>query len=291
MLARRNSLPSMTLVLGGTGKAGSRVAERLWNAGGPVRLGHRSDEPRFDWTDATTWRGALADATAVYVTYQPDLMLPEAAGRVAAFAREAVAAGARRLVLLSGRGEEGAQRAEEAFKVAGAAWTVIRASWFKQNFSEGAFAPALAEGRLALPVGEVGEPFIDAEDIADVVLRVLGDESYVGRTLELTGPRLLTFRDAVAEIARAAGRPIEYQRVTRAAFLKNLAQEGVDAETRSLLAELFTSLLAGRNAVTTDDVEKILDRPARGFAEFAAAAAQTGAWNTGATAAYGRAAS
>lgn len=291
MLARTIRLPSMTLVLGGTGKTGSRVAERLWNAGGPVRLGQRSEEPGFDWTDATTWRDALAGATAVYVTYQPDLTLPEAADRVAAFAREAVAAGARRLVLLSGRGEEGAQRAEEAFKASGADWTVIRASWFMQNFSEGAFAPALADGRLALPVGEVGEPFIDAEDIADVVLRVLGDERFVGRTLELTGPRLLTFRDAVAEIARAAGRPIEYQRVTGGAFLKNLAKEGVDAETRSLLAELFTTLFDGRNAVITDDVEEVLDRPARDFGEFATEAAPCGVWTTGATVAHGRAAS
>jgi uncharacterized protein YbjT (DUF2867 family) len=278
MTTLTRQLPTMTLVIGGTGKAGGRVAERLWTAGGPVRLGHRSEEPRFDWNDAATWPGALAGASAAYITYQPDLLLPEAAGRVDAFAREAVAAGVRRLVLLSGRGEDGAERAEEALKASGADWTVIRASWFMQNFSEGAFAPALAEGMLALPVGDVGEPFIDADDIADVALEALADDANVGRTLELTGPRLLTFREAVAEIAAAAGRPVVYREVTLDAFVETLAGAGMDAEARWLIVELFSTLFDGRNASTTDDVEALLGRPARDFTEFAVGAARNGTW-------------
>jgi uncharacterized protein YbjT (DUF2867 family) len=278
MTTLTRDVPAMTLVIGGTGKTGLRLAERLWNAGGPVRLGHRSGEPRFDWNDAATWPGALAGPSAAYVTYHPDLLLPEAAGQVGAFAREAVAAGVRRLVLLSGRGEEGAERAEEALRASGADWTVIRASWFMQNFDEGAFAPALAEGMLALPVGEIGEPFIDAGDIADVALTALGDPEYVGRTLELTGPRLLTFREAVGEIAAAAGRPIAYREVTLGTFVEALAGEGVDQEARSLMVELFSTLFDGRNASTTDDVESVLGRPARDFAEFAAESAPTGIW-------------
>ena len=272
-------LPSLTLVIGGTGKTGGRVADRLWNAGGPLRLGHRSHVPRFDWADARTWPRALAGATAAYVTYHPDLLLPEAAGRVSAFASEAVAAGARRLVLLSGRGEEGAERAEEALKASGADWTVIRASWFMQNFSEGDFAPALAEGTLTLPVGEIGEPFIDADDIADVVLTVLGDPEYIGKTLELTGPQLLTFGEAVATIAAAAGRSIVYREVTLDAFAEGLTQAGVSDEMRSLMVELFGTLFDGRNAHTTNGVEAVLGRPAREFLDFAVAAARSGTWD------------
>jgi uncharacterized protein YbjT (DUF2867 family) len=271
-------LPSLTLVIGGTGKTGRRVAERLWNAGGAVRLGHRSDETRFDWNDAATWPRALAGASAAYVTYHPDLLLPEAAGRIALFAHEAMAAGVHRLVLLSGRGEDGAERAEKALQASGAEWTVVRASWFMQNFNEGAFAPALADGTLALPVGDVGEPFIDADDIADVVLTVLGDPAYVGKTLELTGPRLLTFSEAVAEIAAAARRRIDYREVTLDAFEESLAEEGLGDEMRWLMRELFSTLFDGRNASTTDDVEAVLGRPARQFADFAAKAARTGAW-------------
>lgn len=278
MMTLKRHLPAMTLVVGGAGKTGRRVAERLWDAGGSVRLGHRGGEPRFDWNDASTWAGALAGASAAYVTYHPDLLLPEAADRVGAFARAAVAARVRRLVLLSGRGEDGAVRAEDALKVPGVDWTVIRASWFMQNFNEGAFAPALADGALALPVGDVGEPFIDVEDIADVVLNVLGDEAHIGRTLELTGPRLLGFGEAVAEIAAAADRPIAYRQVTLDAFLAALARDGVDAQTRSLMAELFSTLFDGRNAATTDGVETVLGRPARDFAEFAAETARTGPW-------------
>jgi uncharacterized protein YbjT (DUF2867 family) len=233
----------------------------------------------FDWSEALTWSDALAGATAAYVTYHPDLLLPEAAGRVGAFAREAVAAGVRRLVLLSGRGEDGAVNAEDALKASGADWTVIRASWFMQNFSEGAFAPALAEGRLALPVGEVREPFIDADDIADVVLTVLCDPTYVGKTLELTGPQLLTFSEAVAGIAAAAGRPIAYREVTLEAFADGLAQEGASEEVRSLMVGLFGTLFDGRNASITDHLETVLGRPARRFADVAGEAARTGVWS------------
>jgi uncharacterized protein YbjT (DUF2867 family) len=119
-----------TLVLGGTGKTSRRVAARLAARGLPIRLGSRSGEPRFDWADRATWAPVLRDVGAVYVTYYPDLAIAGADDGGGAFAELAVATGARRLVLLSGRGEEGAMLGEQAVRAAGADWTILRSSWF-----------------------------------------------------------------------------------------------------------------------------------------------------------------
>src|SRR5918996_188593 len=142
-----------TLVLGGTGKTGRRVVERLTARGLPVRIGSRSGEPPFDWEDESTWAPALAGARAAYVWYYPDLAVPGAPEAIGALAETALGAGCRRLVLLSGRGEEGAQRAERVLAGSGAEWTVLRCSWFMQNFSEGNFTDLVAAGELALPAG------------------------------------------------------------------------------------------------------------------------------------------
>lgn len=199
----------LTLVLGARGKTGRRVLTRLRDTGVATRAGSRAGDPPFDWADRGSWAPNLVGVSAVYVSFYPDVAAPGAPEAVAAFAAQAVAAGVRRLVLLSGRGEEAAQAAERAVMSAGIAeWTIVRCSWFNQNFSEGEFLDAVLADELALPVGEVGEPFVDADDIAEVAVAALTGDGHAGRVYELTGPRLLTFADAVREIAAAAGRPV-----------------------------------------------------------------------------------
>src|ERR671914_897352 len=195
-----------TLVLGGNGKTGRRVVERLRVRGLPVRLGSRSGKPPFDWEDRSTWAPALDGVSAAYVTYYPDLAVPGAPEAIAAFAELAVASGTRRLVLLSGRGEPEAQRSEEALIASGADWTIVRCSWFNQNFSESAFLEPVLAGEVALPADGVREPFVDVEDIADVAVAALTEDGHVGKLYELTGPRLLTFSDAVAGIPEGSRR-------------------------------------------------------------------------------------
>ncbi len=178
--------------------------------GHPIRLGFRSGKPPFDWDGPATWAPVLRGVQSVYVTYYPDLAVPGAAGTVAEFAGLAVENGVRRLVLLSGRGEQGALRGEEAVRASGADWTILRSTWFSQNFSEGFFLDQVLSGEVALPVGNVQEPFVDADDIADIAVAALTDDRHVGQLYELTGPRLLTFAQAVKEIGNAAGREIRY---------------------------------------------------------------------------------
>lgn len=266
------------LVLGATGKTGGRVAARLRERGVPVRLGSRSSSTPFDWNDRTTWKPLLQDVEAVYVSYHPDLAVPGAPEAVGEFAELAMAAGVQRLVLLSGRGEEEAQAAEQRLQDAGAAWTVVRASWFAQNFSEGYLLEPVQSGELVLPVGDVPEPFIDVDDIADVAVAALTEDGHAGQVYEVTGPRLLTFADAAKEISAATGREVTFIQVPIDAYAQALRAENLPEDVIEFLTYLFTTVLDGRNAQVTDGVQRALGRPARDFSDYARAAAATGQW-------------
>jgi uncharacterized protein YbjT (DUF2867 family) len=273
------STPSDTIaVLGGTGTTGRRVAERLERLGHPVRIGSRRGTPAFDWDDPTTWDAVLDGVGTAYLAYSPDVSFPGAAEAVGGVAAAAVRHGVRRLVLLSGRGEEDAWPAEQAVRESGAEWTIVRCSVFAQNFSEHFLLEPVLAGEIALPAGDVAEPFLDIDDLADVAVAALTEDGHAGRTYELTGPRLLTFADVAAELTRATGRSIRYVPVTADEYAAAAADWGVPAEEVAALTELFTRIFDGHNAFVCDDVRQVLGRPARDFAEYARTAAATGVW-------------
>jgi uncharacterized protein YbjT (DUF2867 family) len=267
------------LVLGGTGKTGRRVAARLRARGVAVRVGSRAEEPPFDWDEQSTWAPALQGVASLYISYYPDLAIPGAVAAVRALVETAQECGVRRLVLLSGRGEEEAQRAEEVVQASRADWTIVRASWFNQNFSENYLLDAVLSGDVVLPVGDVPEPFIDAEDIAAVAAAALTEDGHSGQLYEVTGPRLLTFAEAVAEIAAATGREIRYTGVSSAEYAAALAAAGVPAEFIWLVTYLFTTVLDGRNAEVKDGVWRALGRAPRDFADYARETAAGGVWD------------
>jgi uncharacterized protein YbjT (DUF2867 family) len=267
-----------TLVLGGTGKTGRRVVARLRAWGLAARVGSRSGAPPFDWRDPATWGPALEGASAAYLAYVPDLAVPGAPEAVGAFAGLAAARGVERLVLLSGRGEEEALRAEAAVRGAGAAWTIVRASCFAQNFSESFLLDAVLAGDVALPVDRIREPFVDVEDVADVAAAALAEDGHAGRLYEVTGPRLLTFAEAVEEIARATGRQVRFSTVSLDAFVAEVREAGLPEEVAALMRYLFAEIFDGRNERVADGVRTALGREPRDFAEYARAAAASGAW-------------
>jgi uncharacterized protein YbjT (DUF2867 family) len=274
---------NLILVTGGTGKTGRRVIERLAAAGHDARVGSRSGSPAFDWENRSTWDGALDGVSAVYLSYFPDLAVDGAADTVAAFSALAVERGARRLVLLSGRGEPEAQRAErlvqELGTAGGAETTVVRCSWFNQNFDESHFAEPIAGGVLALPAADVKTPFVDADDIADVAVAALTQDGHAGEVYDLSGPRAIGFDEAVAEIAAASGRPAQYVPISIDDFVAGARAEGVPEEAVGLMRYLFTEVMVPSNGYISDGVERALGRPPRDFREFAREAAAAGAWN------------
>ncbi len=267
-----------TLVLGGTGKTGRRIVEQLAARKVPVRSGSRSATPSFDWEHRGTWAAALEDVDAVYISYYPDLAAPGATDKIRAFTDLAVRSGVRRLVLLSGRGEPEAQRCEEIVQRSGVQWTVLRCSWFNQNFSENYLLEPILAGEVALPAPNVGEPFIDADDIADAAVAALTDAKHAGQLYEMTGPRLLTFADAIAQIAQASGREIRYVQVPMEEYVVALEQAQLPPDFVALIKYLFTEVLDGRNAHVTDGVQRALGRAPRDFADYARRAAANGAW-------------
>ncbi|MFJ2197123.1 NAD(P)H-binding protein [Streptomyces violaceusniger] len=271
-----------TLVLGATGKTGRRILARLRLHGTPVRAASRSSRTRFDWSDPGGWDAALRGIAVAYV------VAPRVPGPVHEFVARAEAAGVRRLVLLSGRGSDtwgdstfglDMRSAEDAVRGSTLEWTVLRPSNFAQNFDEDVFQAPLAAGELALPAGTVPEPFIDAEDVADAAAAVLTEtDRHAGRIYELTGPRALTFGEAVELISRASGRPLAYRQVSPAEYTAALVEEGVGEEDAHHVAEMFVLMERGLLAGTTDDLATVLGRAPRTFEDYVVRAAAAGAW-------------
>lgn len=267
-----------TLVLGGTGKTGRRVVARLKARGIPTRVGSRSSQPPFDWEDRSTWAPALRDVKSAYVCPWLDAV-PGAAQTVGSFAELAVNSAVPRLVLLAGRGEAEAERVEQAVRDSGADLTILRSTWFSQNFSESYWLEDVVRGEIALPAGNTPEPFVDADDIADVAVAALTGDGHTGQLYELTGPRLLTFAEAVGEIAEATGRELRYVPVSTEEYAAAAAEQGVPGEVIDLLAYLFGEVLDGRNAHLADGVQRALGREPRDFADYASDAAASGVWD------------
>lgn len=275
-----NQTEQRFLVIGGTGKTGRRVVARLTDRNIPVRVGSRSAPLPFDWEDPTSWPAVLEGMTHVYVVFYPDLAIPQAVNAIQAFTDLAVQSGVQRLVLLSGRGEEEAQKCEQIVMQSGLEWTILRASWFNQNFSEGILYEMVQDGLVTLPVADVKEPFIDVEDIADVAVAALTEEGHVGQLYELTGSRLLTFAEAVQTIADVAGVDVRYVQISHDVFVAGMKAQGVPEEAIGLMIYLFTTVLDGRNANLTYGVQRALGREPRDFSDYVQETAVTGIWQT-----------
>ncbi len=268
----------ITLVTGGTGKTGRRVADRLVKAGRLVRIGSRAAELPFDWEKRDSWRQALQGVKAAYVAYQPDIAVPGALETVRAFFAQAIKSGSEKLVLLSGRGEEEAEAAEQTLQATSVDWTILRASWFYQNFSENFFLDPILAGQVALPVRSVAEPFVDVDDIADIAFAAFTDPRHSRQLYELTGPKALTFAEAISEIAQATGRDITFIPVSVDDYRAELVRQGVPDDYIELILYLFTTVLDGRNTPLTDGVQRALGRPPREFSDYVRQTTATGIW-------------
>jgi uncharacterized protein YbjT (DUF2867 family) len=266
------------LIIGKNGKTGARVNQRLQNLGYTTRAVSRSTTPSFDWNNPQNWSSVLDGVKSAYVTYQPDLAVPQAEAAINEFLSVAIKSGLQHIVLLSGRGEEGAERAEMILQSSGINWNIVRCSWFAQNFSESFMLQGIVDGELVLPANNTVEPFIDADDIADVVVATLTQTAAQNMLYELTGPRALNFADCVDEISQALQRPLKFTPVPIEAYIDVLKQQGVPEDMQWLLRELFTVVLDGRNSQVKDGVEQALGRPATDFKTYIQKAIESGVW-------------
>ena len=276
--SKETAAEGLILVLGATGKTGRRIVERLEARGFPTRKGSRSAFPSFDWGNDANWDDCLAGVKTVYINYAPDLAIPGATDSIQAFVDRAKQHGVGRFVLLSGRGEEEAQACERIVQDSGVDWSIVRASWFNQNFSEGAFVDMVQAGQITLPAVDTPEPWVDVDDIADVAVAALTETGHAGKIYEVTGPRLLTLAEVAAEISGASGRNITYAPVPHDAFVAGISKSGAPKDVVWLLDYLFSTVLDGRNAYLAEGVQRALGRPPRDFSDYAEATAATGVW-------------
>ncbi len=270
---------SPVLIVGKNAKTGWRVNQRLQELGISTRAVSRSTNPAFDWEDKTTWPTAMSGTRSAYITYFPDLAIPQAEQDIRDFVSVAKEQGLEHLVLLAGRGEEGARRAEIVVEESGLDWNIVRASWFMQNFSENFMIEGILNGELSLPAGDTLEPFIDVDDIADVATAVLTRPALRNRVFEVTGPRAMTFAQCASAISSATGYPVQYTQIAVDDFLKALRQQQTPDSFIWLLNELFTVVFDGRNSNVTNGVQEALGRPATDFQEYIAKVMSSGAWS------------
>ena len=269
------------LVLGGTGKTGARLTRHLVTAGATARPGSRTPSApsagtqpvRFDWDDDSTWAAALDGAAGVYLV--PPALRTDHPPLLARLAERALAAGVDRLVLLSARGVDAgpdnpliaAERAVRA--VAGDRLTVVRPTWFMQNFTEAFFADGVASGALVAPTGDGAEPFVDADDIAAVAAAALTGDGHGGRTYELSGPAALTFAEAADVLSARLGRPVRHVDLPVEQWVAGAAANGLPADYAGMLGGLFDVIRGGHDAHTSTGVQDALGRPPTSFAAWA----------------------
>ncbi len=268
------------LVLGGTGKTGRRIVERLNNLGHEVRVGSRNESPAFDWHDPAGWPAVLEGINKVYITYQPDLAVPGAKEAIEALIKVAKQKGVQQLVLLSGKGEIEAERCEQLVLNSGIHSTVIRASWFNQNFSESFFLEPIQQGVVALPQAHLKAPYVDANDLADVAVTILLNEGHNGKIYELTGPRLLSFKEVIGEIAKATGRDLQFIPISLPQYVDAMKAQQLPNDVIWLIEYLFREVLDNENnQIVTNDIEKLLGRKPIDFLDYVAETVKTGIWH------------
>jgi uncharacterized protein YbjT (DUF2867 family) len=270
---------SSILVIGGTGKTGRKVARKLTEAGHNVRIGSRSASPSFDWDNPETWTEAMQGMDKVYITFQPDLAVPGALEAIEELTKQAKKCGIKKLILLSGKGEREAELCEQVVIHSGLDHTIIRASWFNQNFSESFFLEPILEGLVALPQADAKVPYVDTEDIADVAVAALLNDGHNGKIYQLTGPRLLTFKDVIEEISEVTGRYIAFTQIALPAYTSKMKQQGVPADFIWLVEYLFSEVLGNpSNSEITNDIEDVLGRKPKDFLDYVNETAASGVW-------------
>jgi uncharacterized protein YbjT (DUF2867 family) len=263
-----------TLVLGGTGKTGARVADRMTELGHFVRTAARHGaDARFDWDAPATHRTAVQGVDRIYLV--TPVMRTRFAAQVSAFLDLAEAAGVQHITYLSAYGidlasPDVALRAVELDLIRRAAMThsILRPAWFMQNFSETFLKPI--DGAIAVPTGGGGEAFVDADDIAAVAAATLADPSaHAGAEYAPTGPDRLTVSEAADAIASVSGQPVRHVDIDRRAWVDVVIASGVPPEYGEMLRLLTETVASGGGSRPNADVQTVTGAPPTSFADFA----------------------
>lgn len=274
------------LVTGGTGTTGRVLIDRLLGAGQRVRaltrkpaeaqLPHAVEVVAGSLSELNGAEAALDGVDGVY--YLSGVLDPEHAIQQArAFLELAVGAGVRRIVDLSGLAVtvrrpgsyEMLRDVEEVIEASGLEWTHIRPGEFTMNKLDMWGASIRAENtvRSAFPEA-LGVPIHEA-DIAEVAAAALLLDGHTGHAYSLSGPQRLTQREQAAAVAQGLGRPLNFEQLTygqaRAAYIT----AGMPWDIAEYLLG-YQAEYAEEPPEVRPDVERVLGRPGRTLAQWAA---------------------
>lgn len=267
-----------TLIIGSSGKTGSRILSKLEQLDYPVRLGSRNAKPSFDWEKPENWESVIQGVTQVYISFQPDLAVPSSLASIQQLVDICKKNQVKRLVLLSGRGEPEARACEQVVQNSGLEWTILRASWFFQNFSEGMFLDQILGGPVLFPRVSASEPFVDLDDLADLAVESLITDKHRNRLYELTGPELWNFKDAFQTIAEVTNQNIPFEELPLDDYIQTIKEWGLPEDTIWLVNYLFRTVLDGRNESVVKDLELALGRKPKDFRTYVKETTKTGIW-------------
>jgi uncharacterized protein YbjT (DUF2867 family) len=259
------------LLIGGTGKVGTRLAELLRLEGADVRIASRTGgDVRFDWREPGTYADAVAGVEGIFIVGPGSAT--DWSGLLTNLLAAAESGGVERAVLLSARGVEflkdGAVALAELALVSGPIeWTILRPSHFSQNFTEAMFVPV--DGEVVAPVGDGAEPFVDVLDIAEVAAKVLLSKSYPNQVIDISGPKALTFVEATRVLEDAIGRPVAYRSEPVAEHIERLRKAGTPEGYITWRMAMLGGIREGRDSYVSNGVEEVLGRPATSFEEWA----------------------
>ena len=265
-------------MIGSTGKTGTRIYELLKQKGADVVPASRNSQIPFDWYRAETWPKALDGISSAYITFQPDLAVPASLPIITDFVQVAIKAGVKKLVLLSGRGEKEAVACEKIIAGSGLDWTILRASFFMQNFSEGFWVDGILSNEFVIPAIKAKEPFVDTDDIAAVAVETLTTDNHLGKIYELTGPELLSFGEVINKISTALNVNIDLIELSIDEYKNILKSYDVPDDVIWLISYLFIEVLDGRNESVTNHIELVLNRAATSFDVYISKTLQLGRW-------------
>ncbi|MBL0953168.1 MAG: NmrA family transcriptional regulator [Leptospira sp.] len=269
----------LNLILGSSGKTGSRIVNKLNQLEMPIRLGSRKTNPSFDWEKTETWEAVIKGVDHIYISYQPDLAVPESIHHIQILVDLAKKCKVKRLVLLSGRGEPEAINCEKIVQGSGLEWTILRSSWFSQNFSEGMFLDAILERKIIFPKIKFKEPFIDLDDLTDLAVEALVNQKHVGKLYELTGPSLYHFEETFRIIANEIKESILFEEIPLEDYISMLGELGLSKDTIWLIQYLFENVLDGRNEFIQNDFESAMGRKPKDLRDYVKETAKSGVWS------------
>ncbi|MFD4528765.1 NAD(P)H-binding protein [Streptomyces sp. NPDC058470] len=267
----------MIVVTGATGNVGRPLVRALAAAGEQVTAVSRgasaADVPtgvrhvQADLSEPKSLEPVLDGAEALFLLISGEWFAT--VGDLSGILDAARIGGVRRIVFLSSQGVGTLRHPpelEEAVKRSGLEWTVLRPGGFDSN----AFAwaePVRARRVAAAPFGDVALPTIDPADIAEVAAVTLRESGHGGSTYTLTGPAPVSPRQQVAAIGDALGEPVRFVEQTRDEAREQMLGFMPEPVVEATLGIMGTPTAEEQRV--SPDVERILGRPGRTFAQWA----------------------